>query len=120
MNNLSRLNTSSGKQGGPRGWAWLGFWVTLVCLFAFVVGPWLQTSLGPMDQISRIVEEQNIDAGAYYYTEIEASAGGQRYLKNALAFGDPPPGAGWNLSFFVCLLLCLLILVMGFKTLPRD
>jgi hypothetical protein len=73
-----------------------------------------------MDQMVTLIEERDIDAGAYFYTEIEASYEGERYLKGALEFGNPPPGAGLNPAFIGCVLLCILILIVGFKTLPDD
>ena len=71
-------------------------------------------------ELVQLIEERDIDAGAYFYTEIEASYEGERYLKGALEFGTPPRGAGVSPAFIGCVVLCMLILALGYKILPND
>ena len=102
-----------------RGWIILlsvfaGLWV-----FAIHIGPWLETRIPVFDRIVETIEKQDIDSGAYFYTEIKASYEGERYLRSALESGAPEQ-AEFSLQFFSGILICLLLLVLGFKYLPND
>jgi len=89
-----------------------------VYLFGVKIGPWLQHHIWGMDQIVQSIEDNDIDAGAYYYTEIEGSADGYQYLSQTLQT-MAPDHYGLTLPFLSGIVLCLLILYLGMKALPR-
>ena len=112
------------NQGHPtmnrkKGWAILCLVGAGLYLFAVKIGPWLQHKIWGMDQIARTIEENNIDAGAYYYTEIEGAADGYQYLNQTLQTMAPDQ-YGVTLPFLAGIALCLLILYFGMRALPRK
>lgn len=101
-----------------KGWLILLSVFFLVYLFGVSIGPWLQQYVHGMDEIVTVMEESNIDGGAYYYTEIEGAADGYAYLDQSLQF-LAPEHYGLTLPFLSGIILCLLILYFGFRCLPR-
>lgn len=104
----------------PRAKAWgiLGLTFLSLWLFAVVVGPWLQHHIYSMDDIVRVIEENDIDSGAYFYTEIEGSYSGEKYLRQSLEMGDPDAfGLTW--PFISGIVTCLVMLCVGFRYLPE-
>ncbi len=93
-----------------------------VCLFLYLfavkIGPWLLHHIWGLDRIAQVIEDQNIDAGAYYYTEIEGAYEGQQYLSQSIQL-MAPEHYGLTLPFLLGIALCLLILFFGMKALPR-
>jgi hypothetical protein len=70
------MNSNDKPQMGLiKGWAVLLSVCCFVYLFAAKIGPWLLPHIWGLEKIAEVVEEQNIDAGAYYYTEIEGAPG---------------------------------------------
>ncbi len=108
-----------GKKSRLHGWAVLVFVLFLLWGFAFVVGPWAQHRIPLMDQIVQIADERDIDMGAYFYTEIEASYNGERYLKGALDLGVPGE-AGFTPLFLSGMAVCFILLWLGYRYLPMD
>ena len=106
------------RKGQLTGWAVLVSALLLVYLFAVRIGPWLQGHIWGPDRIARVMEDQNIDGGAYYYTEIEGAYEGQQYLSQSLQL-MAPEHYGLTLPFLAGIALCLLILYFGMKSLPR-
>ena len=104
--------------GRAKGWTVLFSVCLLLYLFGVKIGPWLQHYIWGMDRIVQSIEENNIDAGAYYYTEIEGSADGHQYLSQTLQT-MAPDHYGLTLPFLSGIVLCLLILYFGMKALPR-
>lgn len=101
-----------------KGWLVLLSVLFFVYLFGVVIGPWLQQYIHGMDEIVTVMEESNIDGGAYYYTEIEGAADGYAYLDQSLQF-LAPEHYGLTLPFISGIIICLLILYFGFRCLPR-
>ncbi len=101
-----------------KGWAILLLTFVFLWIFGVAIGPWLQHHIYGMDQIVQVIEEQNIDAGAYFYTEIEGSYSGEKYLRQALEMGTPDQ-FGLTLPFFSGILLCFLLLFLRWKFLPN-
>jgi hypothetical protein len=91
-----------------------GLWV-----FAIHIGPWLETRIPVFNRIVDNMERQDIDSGAYFYTEIKASYEGERYLRSALELGAPDQ-TGFSLQFCLGIFICFLLLAVGFKYLPND
>ena len=101
-----------------KAWAILFSCLVLVYLFGVSLGPWLQQHIWGMDAIVQVMQEQEIDGGAYYYTEIEGAHDGQAYLNQSLK-SMAPEHYGLTLPFISGIILCLLILFFGFRSLPR-
>ena len=104
----------------PRVKAW-GILITTFCalwLFGVVIGPWLQHHIYSMDDIVQVIEENDIDSGAYFYTEIEGSYTGEKYLRQSLELAAPDQ-FGLTLPFISGIVACLALLGFGFKYLPE-
>ena len=101
-----------------QGWAVLLMTLFMLWLFGVAIGPWLQHHIYGMDQIVQVAEEQDIDAGAYFYTEIEGSYAGGNYLRQALKMGVPDE-FGLTLPFLSGIFLCFFLLFLGWKYLPE-
>ena len=95
-----------------------------VCLFIIwgfgaFVGPWLADEIPIMREIVGVIEEQDINSSAYFYTEIEASYEGERYLRESLA-REVPEQSGLTLPFISAIVICIALLALGFRYLPND
>jgi hypothetical protein len=104
----------------PRAKAWgilLGTFFML-WVFGVAVGPWLQHHIYGMDEIVQVIEENDIDAGAYFYTEIEGSYTGEKYLRQSLELAAPDQ-FGLTLPFISGIVACFVLLGFGFKYLPE-
>ena len=101
--------------------AWIILGTTLVMLWGFaqVVGPWGESHIPVFKEIVEVIKARDIDSGAYFYTEIEASYTGERALRDAQILKRPDQ-FGMTLSFASGVVISLLILYFGFKTLPMD
>jgi len=110
--------SSNDKMSQKKGWALLILAIVLVYIFGAWVGPWLQHHIYGMDQIVTVMEDNNIDGGAYYYTEIDAAHDGQAYLNQSLQ-QMAPDHYGLTLPFISGIIFCLIILYFGFRSLPR-
>lgn len=102
-----------------RAWAMLFFFSFCIWGFGAYLGPWLQNRIPTMKQIVQVIEENDIDSGAYFYTEIEASYEGERYLRESLAFSDKR-NVEPTFFFLSGVVLCCVILGIGFRLLPND
>jgi hypothetical protein len=100
-------------------WLKLAFGFGLVWLFIFVICPWATDYIPLMPQIVQTIEERDINANAYFYTEIEASYDGEQYLRNSLELSAPQE-IGLTLPFVLSIVLCILLLWIGYKYLPND
>ncbi len=100
-----------------KGWTILLSTLFLLWLFGVAIGPWLQHHIYGMDQIVQVIEEHDIDAGAYFYTEIEGSYAGEKYLRQALEMGAPEQ-FGLTIPFLSGIFFCFLLLFLGWKYLP--
>jgi hypothetical protein len=101
-----------------RAWAILGMTLFALWVFGAAVGPWLQHHIYSMDDIVQVIEENDIDSGAYFYTEIEGAYTGEKYLRQSLEMGDPDEfGLTW--PFISGIVTCLVMLTLGFWHLPE-
>jgi hypothetical protein len=107
------------KPSRLRAWSMLVFGFFCVWLFAFIVGPWFQDKIPTYRQIIQVIEERDIDSGAYFYTEIEASYEGEQYLLESLKLSAPDE-VGMTLPFVFSIVLCGVILWIGYRFLPMD
>jgi hypothetical protein len=104
----------------PRAKAWSILLGTFFMLWVFgvAVGPWLQHHIYSMDEIVQVIEENDIDSGAYFYTEIEGAYTGEKYLRQSLEMAAPDQ-FGLTLPFISGIVACLALLAIGFKCLPE-
>jgi len=112
--------TATENRPMPRTKAWSILGLTFVALWIFgaMVGPWLQHHIYSMDDIVQVIEENDIDSGAYFYTEIEGSYTGEKYLRQSLEMGDPDEfGLTW--PFISGIVTCFVMLCVGFRYLPE-
>jgi len=91
----------------------------LLWLFAFIVGPWGERHIPVFTDITKIIEENNIDSTAYMYTEIEGSYSGQKYLLAAME-SELPDKFGFTAVFISGIVCCFSILAFAFKYLPMN
>lgn len=117
------METNRNKAGrGPmspmKAWSVLLLTFFSLWLFGAVVGPWLQHHIYSMDEIVQVIEENDIDSGAYFYTEIEGAYTGEKYLRQSLEIAAPDE-FGLTLPFISGIVACLLLLTFGFKYLPE-
>ena len=101
--------------------AWGQFLSVLLLLWVFgtVVGPWLETRIPTFNKIVETIEKHDIDSGAYFYSEIKGSYDGERYLRDALELGAPDD-IGLTLPFVFGIILCFVILWLGFRYMPLE
>jgi len=90
---------------------------------AEIVAKWMEPGhklswAAHMDALVQVMEEHDIDCGAYYYTEIEGAHDAQAYLNQPLQ-SMAPEHYGLTLPFVSGIVICLLILYFGFRYLPR-
>ena len=109
---------ATNRMSRKKGWTVLILSLLLVYLFGVAVGPWLQHHISGMDEIAAVMEESNIDGGAYYYTEIEGAYDGQAYLNQSLK-DMAPDHYGMTLPFISGIIFSLLILYFGFRYLLK-
>lgn len=91
----------------------------LLAVFALYVGPWFQKQVPIVDEIFTLIEEQDINSNAYFYTDIEGSYDGERFLKGSIRLADEKE-ARLNIPFIAGLVCCILILGLGYRFMPMD
>jgi hypothetical protein len=109
-----------GIQGSKaRGWAALLAVIAVWWVFAVWLGPWMANHIPVFDRIVHTIENRDIHAGAYFYTEISAVYEGERYLKNAL---QPQASRQDRTTLLSCagVMMCIGLLVLGYYYLPDD
>ena len=117
----SEKNPNDDRPRRSRIWGWgvlaaafFAFWVA-----ATVVGPWLEKRIPVFNQIVETIEREDINANAYFYTDIKASYEGEQYLRDAISFGDPEQSrVTW--AFLSAVGLCIALLWLGYRYLPMD
>jgi len=73
-----------------RRWARLFLGVLLIWAFMFIVAPWVEKT-PTVEPIIRFIEENDIDASALYYTEIEEFSEAEIHMENAMNFAPRGP-----------------------------
>lgn len=107
------------KKSKAKGWAIIVLTLFLLWVFGNVIGPWGEKNIPMFNTIVETIDARDIDSGAYFYTEIDASYDGQTELIGSIKL-KAPDQYGFTLPFISGMLLCFLILIIGFKTLPVD
>lgn len=114
-----RAETHIKQRSRLKSWGVLLAALGLVGGFAFVVGPWLQKQIPIVDEMFTLIEEHEINSNAYFYTDIEASYDGEKFLRNSIRLADEKE-ARLNIPFISGLVCCILILWLGYRFMPMD
>lgn len=101
----------------PKAFAILAASFFLLWIFGVHVGPWLAKRIPVMNEIVQIIEERDINANAYFYTEIEASYDGEGYLRESMNLTKLERGKS-GIFFYSGIAICVLILWFGYRNLP--
>ncbi len=104
-------------QSRIRAWTKLFLGIFIIWVFGAFIGPWIHNSVPVMGEINKVIEENDIDSTAYFYTGIEASYEGERYLREALELSDPN-NVGLTIPFISGIVICIVILCLGYRYLP--
>ena len=122
---MTTIHTETPDSERPRqkkrlkAWGQLISALCILWLFGTVVGPWLETRIPVFNKIVETIEKQDIDSNAYFYSEIKASYDAEPYLRSALEQGVPDQ-AGWTWPFISGIVICLVILWLGFRYMPME
>ena len=76
---------TSNRKSRIRAWAVLGLCLAMIWGFGVYIGPWAADRIPMMKKIVDVIEEQDINSSAYFYTDTEASYEGERYLRESIA-----------------------------------
>ena len=118
---MMKINHHPEKRGHSKFKAWgillLAF--GMLAVFALYAGPWFQKQVPIVDEMFTLIEEQDINANAYFYTDIEGSYDGERFLKGSIRLADDKE-ARLNIPFITGLVCCILILGLGYRFMPMD
>ena len=91
----------------------------LLWSFAYVIGPWGEKNIPVFNEITKVIESDNIDSTAYMYTEIEGAYYGEKNLIASLRLTQPEK-TGFTLEFMTGVAACFGLLWFGFKFLPME
>ena len=108
---------STEKKSKAKGWAIIVLTLGLIWVFGAIIGPLGEKHIPTFNTIVETIEARDIDSGAYFYTEIDASYDGEKELSGAIKL-KAPDQYGFTLPFISGIGICFLILLIGFKTLP--
>jgi hypothetical protein len=82
----SRVTACGGesrRRTSTRKWAVLLAFVTAAALFLFVLGP-MGLESEPLKPMADFIEENDINANAYYYTEVDEFFSAERHMREHL------------------------------------
>jgi len=116
---LDTVSRERAPRSRMRAWGLLAFFSVLIWVFGAFVGPWIIQSIPTFKKIVQVIEEQDINSNAYFYTEIEASYDGEIYLRDSIKFAGHRD-AEFNLIFMSVVALSIVFMCLGFWYLPDD
>ena len=73
------------QNGKPKSWLKLFAGIFIIILFLFVIGP-LYLNLPLVRQITEVIEKEDIEATAFYYTELEGFAEAEAAIKDSMNY----------------------------------
>ena len=114
-----QITTQNRKGSKIKAWSVLLIVFGLLAVFALYAGPWLQKQVPIVNEMFTLIEEQDINSNAYFYTDIEGAYDGERFLKGAIRLADDEEGR-LNIPFIAGLVCCILILGLGYRFMPMD
>jgi hypothetical protein len=87
-------NSSSGTSGRPSGrpgvlrsWGLLLAWIVGIWCFVFLLAP-LARHFQPVRTLTDFIRANDIDAGAYYYTEVEEFAVAEHAIRDTMTHAN--------------------------------
>ena len=81
---MSKIDiTKQTKPSTIKSWSVLLISLGLIALFVFAIGPWFQKQVPIVDEMFTLIEAHDINANAYFYTDIEGAYDGEKYLQIA-------------------------------------
>ncbi len=119
---MSNNKTSSDGSKGSSGIfiKWLKLFISLgvIGLFLCVIGPWFaETSL--VKDHFKVIRDHNINAGMYYYTEIEEAYEAEAFIQDNLEYNKTDENSYLLVSSIVVgSILFALIFWLGFRFIP--
>jgi hypothetical protein len=89
ITNIRSTECTSGQHDLPlkksKGWGTIFFAVAGLILFIYVIGPMgLNTPM--IKPLADFIEENNINANGYYYTDVAEFSDAEMYMKNSMNF----------------------------------
>ncbi len=97
-------------------------WIVLLSsiVIIFLSGIWFIPAIGEnipiLSDIVKVAKDNQIDVGAYFYTEIEQSYEGEHNLRDSISAREDING----LIMSICgIIVCLVILLIGYRYLPQ-
>ncbi len=102
------------RMSRPLAWSILLGTLAFLWIFGMYLGPWIIDHTPVYKDIVQVIIRDDIDSGAYFYTEIKGAYEGERYLRQKLSH-DIPNRWGLTWPFILGIVLCLVILTVGFN-----
>lgn len=81
--NFLTYKVSFSKRAGE--WGIIFFAAACLILFIYVIGP-MGLQIPVIKPVADFIEEHNINANGYYYTDVEEFSDAEMYMKNAMKF----------------------------------
>lgn len=78
-----RQDTNSADPRSLRRWGLLLVWIAGIWCFVFLLAPLLQ-NVGPVRTLTDFIRANDIDATAYYYTEVEEFAVAEHAVRDTM------------------------------------
>lgn len=63
--------------------------IALIIVFIFYLAPWLEKPLG-MEPLAKFIDEREINANVYFYTEVEEFSEANAHMNNIMAYPPRP------------------------------
>jgi len=95
-------------------WGILIFFSFLIWVFGWIVGPYFENSISTYQQIAKVVEERDIDSGAYMYQESVGSYDAEYYLTDSFKHSKRED-YGFTFYFFTGIAGCFIIFWIGWR-----
>lgn len=92
---VERDGPSGPSRGKLKGWLYLAAFIASLVLFGEVIGPW-GLQLPYFNKVAQYIEDNNINANAYYYTEVAEFSEADFALRALL--GENPVADRFNRS----------------------
>ena len=84
---------NQGSNGGLKGWITIVLTVLFILSFMQYIGPWMEDKIPGFGELAKFIDENDIDANQYFYTEVDEFADADVGMQNTR---DYPPTGGRN------------------------
>lgn len=102
------------KQSKLKGWGKLLFFSFLIWCFGWVAGPYIVNNISTYKQISKVVEQRDIDPASYMYGSEVGSYDGEYFLTDSFKHSKRDD-YGATTPFFAGIISCFVILAFGWR-----